>query len=91
MGAVMYPQIQTVDLRRDVPRLQVPVYLVEGRHELRARLDPARAWFAMLGAPAKQWVEFRGSGHVPHFEEYARFRELLLGTVLPAAGATTTG
>ena len=91
MGAVMYPQIQAVDLRRDVPRLQVPVYLVEGRHELRARLDPARAWFAMLDAPAKQWVEFRGSGHVPHFEEYARFRELLLGTVLPAAGATTTG
>jgi pimeloyl-ACP methyl ester carboxylesterase len=87
MGAVMYPQLQAVDFRRDVPRLQVPVYLVEGRHELRARLDPARAWFTTLKAPAKHWVEFPGSGHVPQFEEYGRFRELLVGTVLPAARA----
>ena len=28
--AVLYPQLQTLDFRRDVPRLQVPVYLFRG-------------------------------------------------------------
>jgi pimeloyl-ACP methyl ester carboxylesterase len=77
MGSVMYPQIQDVDFRRQVPRLEVPVYLVQGAHELPARLTPAREWYAALDAPQKQWVTFEASGHIPQFEEYARFQALL--------------
>jgi pimeloyl-ACP methyl ester carboxylesterase len=83
MGSIMYPQLQGLDFRRDVPSLPVPVYLVMGRHELDARTQPAREWFDALQAPAKRWVTFENSGHIPQFEEYDRFRELLTGTVLP--------
>jgi proline iminopeptidase len=81
MGAVMYPQIQDVDFRRDVPRLEVPVYLVQGAHELPARLEPARAWFTALQAPRKEWVTFEQAGHVPQFEEFARFHVLVRDVV----------
>lgn len=83
MASVMYPQLQTVDFRRDVPALSVPVYLVQGAHELRGRQEPAHQWFDALTAPHKEWITFRQSGHVPQFEEFARFQQVLTGTVLP--------
>jgi pimeloyl-ACP methyl ester carboxylesterase len=83
MFAVMYPQLQDVDFRRDVPRLQVPVYLVQGAHELSARADLAADWYSRLQAPSKHWVTFADSGHVPQFEEFTRFHDYVTGTVLP--------
>jgi ribosome-associated translation inhibitor RaiA len=48
-----------------------------GAHEPSARTGPSREWFDGLQAPAKQWITFDGSGHVPQFEEFPRFREEL--------------
>ena len=83
MASVMYPQLQKVDFRRDVPSLTVPVYLVQGAHELRGRLEPAHEWFDGLTAPHKQWITFESSGHIPQFEESTRFQELLTDVVVP--------
>lgn len=83
MGAVMYPQVQGVDFRRDVPALDVPVYVVAGAHELSARADLAQEWFADLAAPVKEWIVFEGSGHVPQFEEAERFEQVIREVVLP--------
>jgi hypothetical protein len=30
-----------------------------------------------VDAPAKEWITFEDSGHVPQFEEFPRFREVL--------------
>jgi len=86
MASVMYPQLQDVDFRRDVPTLNVPVYLVQGAHELRGRQEPARQWFDALTAPHKEWITFEQSGHIPQFEEFARFQQLIIGTVVPQTG-----
>ncbi len=82
MGSVLYPQAQDIDFRRDAPRLEVPVYLVQGAHELTARADLAQEYFAQLEAPSKELIVFEHSGHVPHFEEPARFHEVMVNTVL---------
>ncbi len=74
---VLYPQLRDTDFRRDVPRLQVPVYVVEGRHEASGRSTPAREWFEMLRAPRKQWVLFERSGHTPPYDEPGHFAELM--------------
>ncbi|MDD7968420.1 alpha/beta fold hydrolase [Actinomycetospora lemnae] len=81
MGSVMYPQLQGIDFRTQVPRLEVPVYVVAGAHELTARSGPARQWFDRLDAPVKQWITFERSGHVPQFEEFERFRQVLRDVV----------
>lgn len=75
--AVLYPQLQDLDLRETAAELEVPVHLVEGRFEPRGRKDPARDWFEHLKAPTKQWVEFDTSGHRPIFEQPAEFAELM--------------
>lgn len=77
--AVLYPQIQAVDLRADVPRLQVPVYVVIGQHEARGRAVLATEWFDMLEAPQKKIVVFDHSGHRPQFEEPGAFAEVMKG------------
>ena len=80
--ALMYPQLQDVDFRRDVPRLGVPVYVVEGGHEAPGRAVLAREWFAALSAPGKELVEFNDSGHTPHLDEPGRFAKYMVDVVL---------
>ena len=83
--ALLYPQLQDLDFRTDVPTLEVPVYLAEGRYEARGRSQPAREWFDLLQAPSKQWIQFDTSGHRPLFEQPEQFAELMSGTVLGQA------
>lgn len=75
--ALLYPQLQEIDFREDVRSLDVPVYIVAGRHEARGRAVLAEEWFDLLAAPSKEWVEFEDSGHRPHFEEPERFAEVM--------------
>jgi len=84
---VLYPQLQSIDLRTQATRLDVPVYLVQGGHETRARAEPAAEWFGLLHAPAKQLVVFEASGHRALFQEPDRFARVMTDTVL--AGTST--
>jgi pimeloyl-ACP methyl ester carboxylesterase len=75
--SVLYPQLQDIDFRRDVPSLDVPVYMVIGQHEARGRAVLADEWFAMLEAPSKERIVFEASGHRPNFEQPERFAEVM--------------
>ncbi len=75
--AILYPQLQHIDFRQDVPQLEVPVYIVTGKHEARGRAVLAEEWFEMLQAPLKERIIFEHSGHRPLFEEPARFVEVM--------------
>jgi pimeloyl-ACP methyl ester carboxylesterase len=75
--AVLYPQLQDVDFRSDVPSVDVPVTIVIGEHEARGRAVLADAWFDMLEARSKEMIVFEHSGHRPLFEEPAAFDSLM--------------
>jgi len=83
MGGLLYPQLQGIDFRVDVPRLAVPVYFMQGRHELTARSRFADEWIQRLEAPMKRLYVFEGSGHNADAEEPARYNDLLIDVVLP--------
>jgi len=80
--AVLYPQIQNVDLRVQATRVDVPVYLAQGRHETPGRAGPAQQWFDLLQAPHKELVVIDNAGHRPLWERPQEFTELMTGTVL---------
>jgi pimeloyl-ACP methyl ester carboxylesterase len=80
--SVLYPQLGTIDLRKDATRLEIPVYLVQGRHEARGRAEPAVEWFAQLRAPEKKMIVLETSGHRPLFEQPAQFHRVMTQTVL---------
>lgn len=82
--AVMYPQLQEIDFRQDVPRLEVPIYLFEGTYELEARSSLAEEWFNMLDAPEKQMFTFDNAGHSVAFEQYEEVHRILVEVILPA-------
>lgn len=75
--AMLYPRIQDIDFRREVPALDVPFYMAAGVHEARGRAVLADEWFEMLQAPIKVRADFPLSGHRPHVEEPGRFAELM--------------
>jgi proline iminopeptidase len=65
-----------------VPRLDGPVYIIDGVNELSARRDLAMEWFADLQAPDKQLIPFQHSGHVPQSEEPAKSQRVMTDIVL---------
>jgi len=75
--SVLYPQLQGIDFREDVTSLEVPVYLVLGRHEARGRAVLAEEWFELVEAPHKELVIFEHSGHRAPFDEPGSFAALM--------------
>lgn len=74
---VLYPQLEGTDFRTDVPRLEVPVYLLEGRYEAAGREILAREWFDLLEAPRKEYLVLENSGHTPPSDEPGKFADLM--------------
>jgi pimeloyl-ACP methyl ester carboxylesterase len=74
---VLYPQLADTDFRIQVPSLDVPVYVVEGKHEAAGRETLARQWFDLLSAPSKEYVVFENSGHTPPSDEPGHFAEFM--------------
>jgi pimeloyl-ACP methyl ester carboxylesterase len=77
--AALLPELATMDLARTVPRLDVPVVMVQGRHDQVAPGAAAQRYASSLQAPGKRLVWFDDSAHTPHLEEPGKFRDLLLG------------
>lgn len=86
--SVLYPQLQAIDFRTDVPRLDVPFYMVVGAHEARGRAVLADEWFGLLVAPAKQRIVLQHAGHRPSFEEPARFAEVMRRVIDETGGGS---
>jgi proline iminopeptidase len=83
MFTIMYPQLQGLDFRRDVKRLEVPVYMLDGAAELSARRDLALEWFKTLDAPKKKIFTINNAAHSVAFEGFESFKKIMLETVLP--------
>ncbi len=82
-AAVLYPQLQGIDFRQDVPRLDVPLYVLDGAAELSARRDLALEWFNQVDAPIKRIFTFENAAHAPAFEHFEAFTDIMTETVLP--------
>ena len=73
--AALLPELATLDLVRTLPRLDVPVVMVQGRLDQVAPGAAAERYASALEAPSKQLVWFENSAHTPHLEEPEKFRE----------------
>ena len=77
-GALL-AELASMDLASTLPRIDVPVVMVQGRHDQVAPGAAAQRYASSLQAPGKQLVWFENSAHTPHLEEPGKFRDLLLG------------
>jgi pimeloyl-ACP methyl ester carboxylesterase len=79
-----YPQLVAVDIPAQTPRLEVPVYFLQGRYDLVEMDSLLETWVETLDAPHKEIVYFEQSGHTPHSYEPSRVAEVIVNRLLPA-------
>lgn len=80
---VVYPQLQELDFRVDAARLDLPVYIVLGRHDMNNPSSIPEEYFNLLEAPKKELIFFENSGHGMIWEEADLFHRLMVETILP--------
>src|SRR5262249_7756602 len=74
----LLPHLAQLDLLEMLPRLEVPVLLLQGRHDYVAPPATAEQFFQALLAPkGKQLIWFEVSAHNPQYEEAGKFRQSL--------------
>lgn len=78
----LWREMVDIDLFRQAPKLDVPVFLVHGKHDCQTPTEIAKKYFQDLEAPRKNFVIFENSAHHPLFEEPEKFNEILLKRVL---------
>ena len=91
MFSLLYPQLQEIDFRTDVPELGVPVYVLDGENELRGRRELAHEWFDKLTAPHKELITYPNAGHAVAFEQADAFLRLMNEEIVPATYAARAG
>ena len=83
----LWEQFIRVDLRKVVPRLQVPVYFFGGEYDYTCNTELARDYFRALDAPQKGFYNFGDSAHSPFLEQPSQVHRVLQNDVL--TGNTT--
>ncbi len=76
--AALLPALADTDLVATMPRLDVPIVIVQGRLDQVAPGEATQRFHAALMAPSKELVWFEKSAHTPHFDEPGRFHDLLM-------------
>lgn len=79
---LLWDDMMRTDLTAEVPELQIPVYLLHGRHDYTVSYSEARSYFQQLKAPRKGFYTFEESAHTPLFEEPAKVDRVLREDVL---------
>lgn len=78
----LWEEMTSINLFHRVPEVEIPVYLVMGRHDKIVFLDEVEKYFNLLKAPKKQLFVFEESGHLACFEEEDKFNEIMTKQVL---------
>lgn len=80
---VLLPDRLHVDLLKDIPRLEVPVFLFAGRHDYNTPFVLVEKWAERLEAPHVEMVWFEDAGHMIPIEVPGEFQARLLEKLLP--------
>lgn len=75
-------QILATDLSEQVPKVEIPLYLLHGVHDYTCCLSIAHEYFDRVQAPVKGFYTFHHSAHSPIFEEPEKVRRILSEDVL---------
>lgn len=72
------------DLVKLVPSLDLPVYILHGKHDYTTTWTQANRFYESIRAPSKKMFTFNNSAHSPFIEEQERFYEIIENEILGA-------
>lgn len=79
---LLWPTCTNINLIRDVPELQIPVYIIQGEHDYSTVVSVAKAYYDSLKAPIKKWYLFDDCWHIPVFQNSQKYRTIIETEVL---------
>jgi pimeloyl-ACP methyl ester carboxylesterase len=74
----LWPEIMQHDLFKQVPKLEIPVYFLVGKHDYNTPFELVEKYFNQLAAPKKELIWFDNSAHSPMYEEAYKFNDVLI-------------
>lgn len=80
--SVLWDKSLYEDMSQQVPKLDLPVYFLEGIYDYTCNYNLAKAYFKQLKAPVKGFYTFLDSAHCPHFEEPEKTRQIFQDDIL---------
>jgi len=80
--SALWSTMLATDLSQQTPKLDIPVYFLEGIYDYTCAYPEAKAYFEKLQAPVKGFYTFEQSAHSPFFEEPEKTQKILLEDVL---------
>jgi proline iminopeptidase len=83
-------EVLSLDLT-EIRRLNCPLIIFAGRHDVNINSEVAAAWFAKVDAPSKQFLWFENSAHLPMTEEPGKFLISLVRYARPIAEKARDG
>lgn len=78
-------ELNSFDIARYGTRFEVPMILIEGRHDWQTPSVLAEPWLKGLDAPGKKFFWLEKSAHSPMVDEPEAFTKILIEQVLPYA------
>jgi pimeloyl-ACP methyl ester carboxylesterase len=73
----LWEEVIACDFIRTAPKLDVPVFITQGRYDRNTPPEIAKAWFDALQTPQKEWIWFEKSAHSPCHEEKDLWNEVV--------------
>lgn len=80
--AMLWDEMLSTDLSKEVTELAVPVYFFSGVYDYTVNYALAKDYFEKIEAPLKGFYTFEQSAHSPLFEEPGKMQKILLEDVL---------
>lgn len=80
--SAIYPEMNRLDIRRDIRKLNVPVFFISGKYDKSSDPRLTRDFFQKLTASEKGFAMFDQSGNSPNYEENEKFLFYMKRTVL---------
>ena len=84
----MWDEVSVINLHKDAPSLQMPVFFLLGKNDHWVPPETSKAYFDVLNAPSKKLVWFEKSGHEPFADEAEKFNKTMTELVLPVVAST---
>ena len=73
----LWREVITCKFDQTVLKLDVPVFITQGRHDRNTPPEIAKPWIDALQAPKKEWIWFEESAHSPIREEMDKWNEVV--------------
>jgi proline iminopeptidase len=78
----MMPEIGVVNLFKKIPKIEIPVYLIHGKHDQQVSYSLTREYFDHLKAPRKEFFTFENSAHGLIPEEPEKYKKIMIKILL---------